>query len=144
MTHPTWLRAAAAGVLLAAAAAHAEPFVVDSGAFLVTCTGTGQLCEPPFALGVGDPGRTITLTKFVYTASSSHCSAGRLHVSLDGVEIGRMRFVVGRERSVLRKRVKLRPGGHVLAFQFEGRSGGCNVGFVSGWGGEIQVKGRRR
>ena len=32
---------------------------------------------------------------------------------------------------------------HTLAFRFEGRVGGCNTGFVSGWGGNVTATLRR-
>lgn len=54
-----------------------------------------------------------------------------------------MRFVVGKETSTLNKRRTLKPGFHTLAFRFEGRVGGCNTGFVSGWGGNVTATLRR-
>jgi hypothetical protein len=52
-------------------------------------------------------------------------------------------FVGRNERATLRKRLRLAPGSHTFAFRFEGTVGGCNVGAVSGWGGQITVLGRR-
>jgi hypothetical protein len=122
----------------------AAPYVRQTGPFGVNCVGVSQLCDPPYAVAIGDAAKTIKVKKIIYTASAAHCSAGRLRVLLDGVEVGKMRFVIGRERSVLRKRIRVSPGAHTLAFQFEGKTGGCNGGAVSGWGGDILVKGRIR
>ena len=125
-------------------AVHAERFAVSTGPFAVQCTSGGQVCDPPETLAIGEPTRPLKVKKFVYEALSAHCSAGRLLIDLDGTLIGRMRFVAGSERATLRKRIKLEPGAHTFAFRFEGRVGGCNVGFVSSWGGEITVRGKRK
>jgi hypothetical protein len=121
----------------------AEKFTATTGVFGITCTGTGQLCEPPATLTIGDPAKKVKIRKVVYTAAAEHCSAGRLLVTLDGAKFGKMRFVIGKETTTLRKRRSVAPGLHTLAFQFEGRTGGCNTGSVSGWGGVITVTMRR-
>ena len=133
-----------AASLVSGRTVHAEKFTVSTGPFVVQCTSTGQLCDPPETLAIGDPTRRLKVKKFVYEALSAHCSAGRLLIDLDGTLIGRMRFVAGSERAKLRKRIKLEPGEHTFAFRFEGRIGGCNVGSVSSWGGEINVGGKRK
>lgn len=130
-------------VALAVTPAGAEIVTVSTGEFVIDCTSTGQLCEPPATLVIGDPARRTTLRKLVYVASAAHCSAGRLLIDLDGRRFGLMRFVVGKETSTLRKRRVLRPGSHTLAFRFEGRVGGCNAGAVSGWGGNVTATLRR-
>lgn len=129
------------GTLVVALPARAEKVDLESGVFGIDCTTATQLCEPPFTMQIGDPTRPIKVRKILYEASSAHCSAGRLLVDLDGTRIGKMRFVIGKERSTLRvrRRKKLAPGAHALAFRFEGRVGGCNTGAVSGWGGQITV-----
>lgn len=79
----------------------------------------------------------------MFDAPEAHCRSGRLLVSLDGQEVARLRFVSARERSSLRKRIRVPPGTHAFELCFEGRPGGCNVGYVSSWGGEITLKGGR-
>jgi hypothetical protein len=132
--------------ILAAGTARAERFLIESGPFGVTCTTTTQLCEPPFTLAVGDPTRRVKLKKIVYEASEGHCSAGRVHVELDGRAVAKMRTVLRKERSTLLLRgrgFRLAPGSHTLAFRFEGKVGGCNTGFVAAWGGAITVTAKR-
>lgn len=85
----------------------------------------------------------MKIRKLVYTASSAHCSAGRLIVTLDGAPFAKMRFLIGKETTTLHKHRTVTPGLHTLAFQFEGRTGGCNAGSVSSWGGMITVTMRR-
>jgi hypothetical protein len=123
--------------------ARAEKYTASTGEFGINCVSTGQLCEPPATLVVGDPAGRVKLRKLVYTASSAHCSAGRLLIELDGVKFGKMRFVVGKETSTLRKHRTLAAGFHTLAFRFEGKVGGCNTGAVSGWGGNVTATLRR-
>lgn len=134
----------AASLLASAPAVHAEKFTVSTGTFLINCTSTGQVCDPPATLTIGDPFRPLKVKKIIYDAATAHCSAGRLLVELDGLPLGRMRFVIGSERAKLRKRFRLEPGEHTLAFRFEGRVGGCNSGQVASWGGAITVRGKRR
>jgi len=133
-----------ASLLTVEGVARAEKFVVSTGPFIVQCTSTGQVCDPPQTLVIGDPTRRTKVKKFLYTAASAHCSAGRLLIELDGTLVGRMKFVAGSEHATLRKRLRLEPGEHTLAFRFEGRLGGCNAGSVVSWGGEIAVRGKRK
>ncbi len=121
---------------------HAKPFSVSTGEFGINCTSTGQRCEPPARLQVGDPAKRVRVKKIVYVASAAHCSSGRVLVELDGQQVGKLKFVSRNESATLRKRIRLSPGLHEFAFRFEGRPGGCNVGSVSGWGGSITVSGR--
>ena len=129
--------------LLCAVSAWADRISLSTGPFVVTCSSAGQVCDPPVTMAVGDPGRPVTLRKIVYTAAAEHCSAGRLLVDLDGRQVTKLRFVVGRERTSRRRRLRLSPGSHTLAFRLEGKVGGCNVGYVASWGGEITLTGRR-
>jgi hypothetical protein len=124
---------------------HAEKFSLSTGVFGITCTSTGQLCDPPETLLIADPTTPLKVRKFIYTAAAQHCSSGRILVELDGRPVGKMRFVSRNETATLRKRkgLRLAPGAHTFAFRFEGKVGGCNTGAVSGWGGEITVVGRR-
>jgi hypothetical protein len=124
-------------------AAQAEKFSVTTGDFIINCTSTGQICDPPETLTIGDPTKKMKVRKFVYDAPAAHCSSGRILIELDGQQVARMRFVAQREQARKRKRLRLAPGLHTLAFRFEGRVGGCNVGSVSSWGGQITVRGRR-
>jgi len=137
------LAVVALAVVLPLADARAEKVTIETGPFAVSCTGATQLCDPPQTLAIGDPAKKLTIRKIVYEASAEHCSAGRLLIDLDGQPFGKMKFVIGRERSTLRKRRALAPGTHTLAFRFEGRTGGCNAGYVASWGGAITVTARR-
>jgi hypothetical protein len=143
MTSPRPTTIAVALLALASTAAHAEKLTISTGVFGIACTSTGQVCDPPLTLTVGDPTTAIKVKKFIYDAPPEHCSSGRILIELDGRQIGKMRFVSRLEQAKLRKRVRLAPGTHTFAFRFEGKVGGCNAGAVSGWGGEIILIARR-
>jgi hypothetical protein len=129
--------------VLAGPVARAERVTFTTGPFLVTCTSSGQLCDPPQVLTVGDPAKRIRIRKITYEVSEGHCSAGRLRVALDGTEVTRLRFAAARERVSKRKKLRLAPGSHLFEFRFEGKTGGCNTGAVGSWAGMITLKGRR-
>lgn len=109
----------------------------STGEFTVNCTSTGQLCEPPFEQTVQVPsgGR---VTSVMYTASPGHCSAARIHVFLDGTEIGATDFLEPSETSELGLfSDPIRRGSVVLGYKAEGKVGGCNLGQVASWGGSV-------
>jgi hypothetical protein len=130
--------------VLAGSSARAEPVAFTTGAFVINCMSSGQLCDPPYALAVGDQAAKIRIRKITYDAPEAHCSAGRVLVSLDGQEVARLRYAAARQKVTKRKRLALQPGlPHLFEFRFEGRPGGCNVGTVVSWGGTITLTGRR-
>jgi len=109
----------------------------STGEFTVNCTSTGQLCDPPFQQTVQVPsgGR---VTSVMYTAPPGHCSAAKIHVLLDGTEIGATDFLDPNESSELALfSDPIRKGSVVLGYKAEGRIGGCNSGQVVSWGGSI-------
>ena len=108
-----------------------------TGEFTVNCTSLGQLCEPPFQQTVQVPsgGR---VTSVAYTAPAGHCSPVRIHVLLDGTEIGSTDFLDPNESSELALfSDPIRKGSVVLGYRAEGRVGGCNAGLLLSWGGSI-------
>ena len=122
---------------LPGAPAAARTVKYATGAFSVTCTSSGQLCEPPFRQTVRVPNRG-TITSVRYTPATGHCSSLRVHVLLGGNEIGVTDFVEPTESTVLERfRAPIRRGSVVLGYQGEGRIGGCNSGQLGGWGGTV-------
>lgn len=105
--------------------------------FTVNCTSSGQLCEPPLEQTVKVPsGGRVTSVEYVPPAS--HCSPVRVHVLLDGTEIGVTGFVEPNEASVVGLfSDPIRKGSVVLGYKAEGRTGGCNSGQLGSWGGAI-------
>lgn len=108
-----------------------------TGEFVVNCTGSGQLCDPPFRQTVKVPsGGRVTAVR--YTPSQGHCSPIRIHVLLNGTQIGITGFVEPSETSELALLSDpIRKGRAVLGYRAEGRTGGCNVGQLGSWGGRV-------
>jgi hypothetical protein len=111
-----------------------------TGSFAVTCTSTGELCNPPENLSFRLP-RPGTLTSIIYTTPATHCSAVLLHVLRNGRQIARTgRLPAGQQTERLVTDVRLPRGETTLGFQAQGFVGGCNVGRVFSWGGKVTVK----
>ena len=114
-----------------------------TGSFVVTCTSTGQICNPPQKLKLKvTNGDGVRVKRLRYQAATTHCSPGRILISLDGERIGRTGFVQAGERAIVDDlKVTLDKGRHKFAFRMEGKLGGCNVGAVGSWGGKITLIG---
>jgi hypothetical protein len=69
---PKFVIASAMLSLGCATTAHAEQFTVSTGVFGVNCVSTGQICDPPETLAIGDPAKAIRVRKFVYDAAAAH------------------------------------------------------------------------
>lgn len=132
--------------ILAPHPASAALIRLSTDLFLAACTSTGQLCEPPKTLVVNVTSKKLKIQWFTYnTANSLTCSTGRIRISVDGQPVAITRFVDPGERTSVKPRgLKLLRGEHTFEFQFEGRLGGCNAGFVTAWSGVIKVAGRGR
>ena len=151
MAKRSWSAAGAVVASLAfAAAAVAAPVgkpdrvSYRTGSFVVNCTSTGQICEPARELQVRVRKGEVRIERLRYKAVATHCSPGRILISLDGKSVGRTDFVNAGERATVDKlRLRLDPGRHTFAFRIEGKIGGCNVGSVGSWGGKIRLTGTR-
>jgi hypothetical protein len=141
------LAAVAVLVVLAAAPATASKRVrYSTGQFVINCApdGTPQICDPPEKLKVRVRHHKVRIKRLRYVAATTHCSAGRVLVSLDGDRIGRTDYVNAGERATVDDlKVTLAPGRHKFGFRIQGKTGGCNAGAVVSWGGKITLKGRR-
>lgn len=109
----------------------------STGEFVVNCTSSGQLCNPPFRQTVRVPsGGRVTAVR--YTPTAGHCSPVRIHVLLNGTQIGVTGFVEPSETSELALLSDpIRKGRAVLGYRAEGRVGGCNSGQLGSWGGRV-------
>ena len=134
-------------VLIASSGAATKPVRYSTGPFVVNCNTTDrtpQVCDPPKKLGVRVRHGTVRIKRLRYVAATTHCSAARVLVSLDGNRIGRTDFVNAGERATVEDLgVTLHRGLHTFRFRVKGRTGGCNAGFVGSWGGKITLKGTK-
>jgi hypothetical protein len=145
----------AAGVVVAASLAVAggamgrggqgpDEVQYTTGKFIITCTSTGQICNPPEKLKVHVNKGKVRIKRLRYRAATTHCSSGRILVSLDGERIGATDYVnAGEQATVDDLKVTLDEGQHRFAFRVQGKVGGCNVGSVVSWGGKITLSGVR-
>ena len=130
---------------LSATANSQETFETVIPDFGVTCTSTGQLCDPPFSVS-GEIGSVLQVQ---YFALSTHCSSLRVHLFVDGT----LKVTTGflgwpgapspfAELPLDTGLVDLgpvSPGAHLISVQAEGQVSGCNVGQPFSWGGSLKV-----
>ena len=61
-----------------------------------------------------------------------------------GDSIGHTDYVnAGEQATVDDLKVILKEGTHKFQFRVQGKTGGCNVGFVGSWGGTITLTGKK-
>ncbi len=122
-----------------------ETFIPD---FAVTCTNTGQLCDPPFSVSV-EIGSVLQVQYFVISSRSTHCSSLRVHLFVDGT----LKVTTGflgwpgapspfAELPLDTGLVNLGPvslGAHLISIQAEGQPGGCNATQPVSWGGSLDL-----
>ena len=130
---------------LSATANSQETFEALIPDFVVTCTSTGQLCDPAFSVS-GEIGSVLQVQYFV---RSTHCSSLRVHLFVDGT----LKVTTGflgwpgapspfAELPLDTGLVDLgpvSPGAHLISVQAEGQVSGCNVGKPLSWGGSLKV-----
>jgi hypothetical protein len=110
-----------------------------TGAFVVTCTSTGQVCSPPEVLTVTPP-RRGTVTTVRYTTSPQHCSALVLQVVRHGKVLATSpRIEAGEQTATFPTSIRVPKGPSKLGFRAKGFPGGCNTGRVGSWGGKVTV-----
>lgn len=130
---------------LSATANSQETFEAVIPDFAVTCTSTGQLCDPPFSVS-GEIGSVLQVQYFV---RSTHCSSLRVHLFVDGT----LKVTTGflgwpgapspfAELPLDTGLVDLgpvSPGAHLISVQAEGQVSGCNLDQPLSWGGSLRV-----
>ena len=141
--------ACTACLLVMAAGASAKPQAVSysTGSFVANCNATDttpQICDPARKLKVEVKHAKVRISRLRYVAAAEHCSAARVLVSLDGDSIGHTDYVnAGEQATVDDLKVILKEGTHKFQFRVQGKTGGCNVGFVGSWGGTITLTGKK-
>lgn len=74
-----------------------------------------------------------------YAASPLHCSRVRMHFYIDGMETAVSDYLSAGESTGYLDLGPLSPGAHVVSFRAEGLAGGCNPGWLLGWGGQVDI-----
>jgi hypothetical protein len=125
---------ACAGLALASPAS-AKPFTQDNYIEVPNCPQPQtQLCTTIPSATVG----AVMAPSVSFSANGNHCSDMIAHIIVDGQEVGADQVGPGQST---------RPfdlasyRSHTVGVQAEGVEGGCNVGYVSAWGGTLHFKG---
>src|SRR5215467_11303955 len=110
-----------------------------ASAFLVTavCSGGGQLCNQIASFQINSPG-AILKAKFI--PGPLTCSVFRIHLIIDGTEVGVSDFVGPKQKTGTFSLGFISPGVHTIGVQAEGEVGGCNVGNLLSWSGTVKLK----
>lgn len=119
----------------------------------VTCDAgdaTPQLCDPAYVHNVFvGRGKTIVVKRIRYQAAEAHCSSARIHVYRNGKKVGATGWVAAGEVAVIKDlsiTLHRRAGGkpHRFTYRAQGRTEGCNTGYVGGWGGSFKLSGVKK
>jgi hypothetical protein len=125
---------ASAGLALASPAS-AKPFTQDSYIDVPNCPQPQtQLCTTIPSATVG----AVMAPSVSFSANGNHCSDMIAHVIVDGQEVGADQVGPGQST---RSYDLASYRSHTVGVQAEGVEGGCNVGYVSAWGGTLHFKG---
>src|SRR5258705_6469286 len=109
--------------------------------FVVSCTSTGELCDPPLLVSV----ETGSVLQVQYTVRPTHCASVRVSFLVDGTLEATSDFLGWPGAPAPFSDLALgtglvdlgpvSPGAHVVGVQAEGQVSGCNVGQLENWGG---------
>jgi hypothetical protein len=126
-------------------AVQGQTIETDIPDFVVSCTSTGQLCDPPFSVSV-ETGSALQVQYFV---RSTHCASVRVGLLVDGTLRATSDFLGWPGAPAPFSGLALdtglvdlgpvSPGAHVVGVQAEGQVGGCNFGELPNWGGSLRV-----
>ncbi len=112
------------------------PASVKSYSVFVKCPGPKkQLCSQSYAVLTNAPAGRLVVQ---FTTSSGHCSDARFRISVDG-GIERISPFVRRSASTPAYTFAVRAGQHRVQVRAEGRTGGCNTGYVTQWAGTLKI-----
>jgi len=111
----------------------AEKLVETTYPITITCTSTGETCDPTFTQTFTTDG----VAQLTFTASTSNCSDITAEIGIDGSSFVTDPLAPG--DSVFNAWPPLSPGSHQVTIQATGIPGGCNSGDLAGWGGDLLV-----
>jgi hypothetical protein len=125
---------ACAGLALAAPGS-AKPFTQDNYIEVPNCPQPQtQVCNTVPTATVG----AVMAPAVSFTANGNHCSDMIAHIIVDGAEVGQGQVGPGQttpEFPLASYR------SHTVGVRAEGIEGGCNVGYISAWGGTLHFTG---
>jgi hypothetical protein len=101
------------------------------------CSGGGQLCNQIATFKINTPGVVL---KAKFTPGPLTCSDFRIHLLVDGTEVGVSDFVGPKQNTGTFSLGFVSPGVHTIGVQAEGEVGGCNVGNLLSWSGTLKLR----
>jgi hypothetical protein len=126
-------------------AAHGQTVETVIPDFIVSCTSTGELCDPPWLVSV----QTGSVLQVQYFVRPTHCASVRVGLLVDGTLKATSDFLGWPGAPAPFSDLALdtglvdlgpvSPGAHVVGVQAEGQVSGCNVGQLDDWGGSLKV-----
>jgi hypothetical protein len=123
-----------AGLMASGAASAAKGHAVGG-----TCSGGGQLCNTMATFTIHVPGAG-GVGEGNFTPGPLTCSNLRLHFIVEGTEVAVTGFAGPGASTAFVSLGFISPGKHVVGMQAEGEVGGCNVGNLVSWAGNVQLR----
>lgn len=125
---PTTLR-----ICLHPVAGSPEHFVDTTYPINITCTGSGEVCDPIFTTSIV----SNNVAQAQFTASLTNCGDIVVEIGLDGSFFTSDPLAPGQSTSITFQPVTA--GTHEVTVQATGVEGGCNTGTLASWGGTLVV-----
>ena len=104
--------------------------------FTVTCTSTGQVCDPAHTLDVCFPGGAES---FVNYTTPNHCSDISVQFFVDGGAVSGLIGPLGPNESTGPVSLGVLTGTHSIGIQATGHVSGCNTGTLQSWSGSWTI-----
>jgi hypothetical protein len=133
-------------ILNVAQAAAGEVEILNVPDFVVSCSTTGQACEPGYSASFNVAASSQVKAQYFVTAP---CSSLKVSFFIDGKQIYTSGFLSwpGATGELAKLPTDtgavnlgtVTAGEHVLMVKAEGQSGGCNSGGLGMWGGKLRV-----
>lgn len=101
----------------------------------VTCYGQSQLCAQSFVVNI-QVGRSTVTTQFF--TSGSYCSQARFRLNVGGVQ-EQISGWLGANQATPAFAFEKNAGNYQVRVRAEGRTGGCNKGWLTHWDGTLKV-----
>jgi hypothetical protein len=96
---------------------------------------SGQVCSPVYSANIS----SADMVRVQFTAAATNCGAITLVFQMDGFDVYYSDPLAPGDSTPLVDVGPVIPGAHVLTVQATGVEGGCNVGTLDSWGGNLTV-----
>jgi hypothetical protein len=111
--------------------------ITDDYIEVANCQTTTQIC-PEIAFVSYWFDTNVAIVDF--TANRNHCSDIIAHFMVDGYEVGFRVVGPGQTATIVIDPLQPVPGPHSIGVKAEGIPGGCNIGYLGSWGGNLHIE----